>query len=124
MRFLFCGDGALFVLVGLLVLLTPSPQPALLRPVDDLALGPLKDTRRLLASQFIGNGLLALVVGITAPGGSIEHAAAAARVATIAIVLSINAGQLAGRTWKKAPLYVITAALSGLALAYLGFLLR
>lgn len=64
MNWLFTVDGSLFVFIGLAVLATPSPQPALVRPVDEVALQPFKDTHRLLASQFIGNGLWALVFGL------------------------------------------------------------
>lgn len=124
MHFLFAIDGALFVLIGLVVLWTPSPQPALVRPVDDVALGPFKDTRRLLASQFIGNGLLALALGLTAAGAASERAAAGARIATIVIVLAINAGQLARGEWRRAPLYVVTGALAAIAVAYIVLLLQ
>ena len=124
MHLLFTVDGALFVLIGLIVLIVPSPQPALVRPLDDLAIRPFKDTRRLLASQFIGNGLLALVIGLSATAPSLERAAAAGRVVTIAIVLGVNAAQLAGGAWKRAPLFVITGALSVVTAAYLWFLLR
>ena len=43
MGLLFTLDGALFVVIGLVVLIILSPQPALVRPVDDLALR-FKDT--------------------------------------------------------------------------------
>ena len=115
---LFVIDGAAFVFIGLLVMATPSPQPALARPIDDNALPPFLETRRLLASQFIGSGLLALVLGLIAPGAGAERAGAIARVVTFAIVLAINGGQLARGNWKRPPLYLITAVLSGLALAY------
>ena len=125
MSALFTLDGAAFVVIGLIVLATPSPQPALVRPVDEsVALPPFRDTRRLLASQFVGNGLLALVVGLTGPGGAAERAAALARLATIAIVLGINASQLRGGFWKRPPLYVVTATLSAIAAGYLWLLIR
>ncbi len=124
MEWLFLTDGGLFVLIGLVVLATPSPQPALASPVGDEALPPFKDTRRLLASQFIGNGLLAGAVGWFARDPRLFEAAALARIATIAILLAINVTQLNGGRWKRAPLYFITAALSLIALAYGALLLR
>lgn len=124
MDWLFTVDGSLFVFIGLVVLATPSPQPALVRPLDPLALPPFKDTRRLLASQFIGTGLLALVFGLAAPGASGQRGAAIARLVTIGLVLAINATQLAAGNWRKPPLYVITSALLGLAAAYVWFVVR
>ena len=115
---LFLIDGAAFVFIGLVVMVIPSPQPALVRPVDDVALPPFRETRRLLASQFMGNGLLALVLGLSAPGAAAERAGAIARIVTIAIVLAINAGQLAAGHWKRPPLYGVTAMLSLIARGY------
>ncbi len=51
-------DGFLFVLIGIIVLINPSPQTTLKIPVNEVALPPFQDTRRLLASQFITSGLL------------------------------------------------------------------
>ena len=124
MSFLFSVDGALFVFIGLVVLAVPSPQPALVRAVDDVALQPFKETRRLLASQFIGNGLWALIFGLAAPEPSSQRVAALARVGIIGLVLAINVGQLARGAWKKPPLYVVTATLGCIAAAYLWLLFR
>ena len=125
MNILFTIDGAAFVLIGLVVLTIPSPQPALVLPVDaERALGPFIQTRRLLASQFIGNGLFALIVGLAAPGLEVVRLAAAARLATIAIVLIINLTQLRSGAWKRPPLYFIGATLALFALGYVGLLLR
>jgi hypothetical protein len=124
MSWLFVVDGSLFVLIGLVVLATPSPQPALVRPVDDVALQPFKETRRLLASQFIGNGLWALVFGLAVTDPSSQRLASLARVGTIALVLVINTAQLAKGAWKKPPLYVVTASLGCIALGYVFLLLR
>lgn len=116
---IFLIDGTAFVLIGLIVLSTPSPQPALVRPVDtDVALQPFKDTRRLLASQFFGNGLLALVVGLSQCGADTVRLAAIARIATIAMVLGINVSQIRQGRWKRPPLYVITAVLGLVAAGY------
>ncbi|MCX5742479.1 MAG: hypothetical protein NT062_08290 [Proteobacteria bacterium] len=119
MNALFVVDGAVFVLIGLVVLAVPSPQPALVRHVDeDVALRPFEHTRRLLASQFIGNGLLALLVGLASPGAPAVRLAAAARLATIALVLAINASQLRSGAWKRPPLYFIGAVLIAFGLGY------
>ena len=125
MSWLFTIDGAAFVLIGLVVLATPSPVPALMDPPDERrALVPFKDTRRLLASQFIGGGALALAVAAGSPGAALERGAAIARLATILIVLAINASQLRGGYWKRPPLYFIVATLCALAFGYAVMLTR
>jgi len=125
MSALFVVDGSLFVLIGLVVLAIPSPQPALVRQVDEaVALRPFKDTRRLLASQFIGNGLLALVLVFAAGDApALARPAAAARLATIGLVLAINVTQLRSGVWKRPPLYLIGAALTAFAVGYARILL-
>lgn len=124
MSVLFVIDGAAFVLIGLVVLAVPSPQPALVRHVDeDVALRPFEHTRRLLASQFIGGGLLALLLGLAAPGAPVLRLAAAARLATIALVLAINVTQLRSGAWKRPPLYVIGAVLGAFGVGYARILL-
>lgn len=116
---LFVVDGAAFVLIGLVVLAVPSPQPALVQPVDvAVALRPFEHTRRLLASQFIGNGLFALLAGVWLADGAVLRLAAAARLATIALVLAINVTQLRSGAWKRAPLYFIGAVLTAFGLGY------
>lgn len=123
MHALFTVDGAAFVLIGLIVLATPSPQPALVRPVDEtVALPPFRETRRLLASQFVGNGLLALVLGTTQPGAAAERYGALARLVTIALVLAINTSQLRRGFWKRAPLYVVMTVLGAVGAAYAAWL--
>ncbi len=124
MNVLFVVDGAAFVFIGLLVLIIPSPQPALMQPVDEaVALRPFKHTRQLLASQFIGNGLFALVFGLAAPTDQVVRLAAAARLATIAIVLVINVTQLRSGSWKRPPLYFIGAVLIGFGVGYVRVLI-
>jgi hypothetical protein len=123
MNTLLVVDGASFVLIGLIVVAIPSPQPALVRAVDEaVALLPFVHTRRLLASQFIGNGLQALVLA-SAQGSSLRLAAAA-RLVTIALVLAINGAQLRSGVWKRPPLYLIIAVLAVFAIGYARLLLR
>jgi hypothetical protein len=122
---LFILDGAAFVLIGLVVLAAPSPVPALVHPPDEArALVPLEDTRRLLASQFIGGGALALAVGTASPGAALERSAAIARLVTILLVVAINASQLRGGYWKRTPLYAVVATLGALAVGYATILAR
>ena len=103
----------------------PSPQPALVLPVDaERALGPFMHTRRLLASQFMGNGLFALIVGLAAPNVGVLRLAAAARLATIVIVLIINVTQLRSGAWKRPPLYFIGATLALFGVGYDWLLLQ
>ena len=119
MNTLFTVDGVAFMLIGLIVLATPSPQPALVHPVaDPVTLTTFKDTRRLLASQFLGAGALALCVGAWGTDPSLSRMAALARVVTILIVLAINAGQIRAGHWKRAPLYFITSTLAVIGAAY------
>jgi hypothetical protein len=116
---LFVLDGAAFVLIGLVVLAVPSPQPALTRHVDeDVALRPFEHTRRLLASQFVGNGLFALVVGLAVREDLVVRLAAGARLLTIALVLAINVSQLRSGFWKRPPLYFIGAVLVAFGALY------
>ena len=125
MNLLFKIDGAAFVLIGIIVLLVPSPQPALNLIVDEIsALPPFKDTRRLLASQFFGNGLLALVFGYMVSDFNAERAAAFARLATLVVVLVINFYQLRGGYWKRLPLFIIAFTLSSIFLTYSWLLVR
>lgn len=123
MNALFAVDGAAFVLIGLIVMAIPSPQPALVRPVDEaVALLPFEHTRRLLASQFIGNGLLALVLARVAE--TPNRFGAATRLATIALVIAVNGTQLRSGVWKRPPLYLIMTVLGAFALGYGWLLLR
>ena len=125
MIWLLTIDGAAFMLIGLVVLATPSPVPALVDPpAEDRALVPFKDTRRLLASQFIGGGALSLAVALGSPDDALQRVVAIARLATILIVLAINASQLRGGYWKRPPLYFIVATLGTVALGYAGMLVR
>lgn len=111
-------DGTAFVLIGVVVLVAPSPQPALARPLDPGALVPFADTRRLLASQFVGVGLLALVLGAVVREPDALRLAALARVITLVVVAAINVAQLRDGAWKPEPLRGLLAAFAILAAAY------
>jgi hypothetical protein len=56
-------DGFTFLLIGIIVLIIPSPQPGLTKKVNEEDLLPFSQTRRLLASMFIASALLLIVVG-------------------------------------------------------------
>ena len=56
-------DGYAFLIIGIIVLISPSPQPGLSKPVSENDLLPFSQTRRLLASMFIASALLLIVVG-------------------------------------------------------------
>jgi hypothetical protein len=112
-------DGFVFVAIGVLVLISPSPQPALKAPlVERTAVEPFKDTRRLLASQFIGTGLLALALGLFGQDPSLLRLAALARVLTLATTMAINVTQLRAGLWKPGPLYGLLSIFGVWLLAY------
>lgn len=111
-------DGVAFSLIGIIVMFIPSPQPTLTRDVDPQALGPFIDTRRLLATQFIGVGLLTLVVGVVASDMITLQLAGAARVLTLAIVIAVNVSQLRNGAWKRGSLLGLISIFSALGVIY------
>lgn len=113
-------DGAAFVVIGLVVLAAPSPQPALSRILDAEVLVPFLDTRRLLASQFLGVGLLALVIATQVHDAATLRVVALARVLTLLVVIAINAYQLRDGAWKRGPLHGLLTGFVLLATCYLG----
>lgn len=119
LSWLLVVDGAAFVVIGLVVLAIPSPQPALTRELDAAAVRPFSDTRRLLASQFVGAGVLALVIGSLVHDVATERVAALARVATLVVVMAINVAQLRSGDWKPGPLRSLLVVFALLCLAYL-----
>ncbi len=120
LAWLLVVDGAAFVLIGGVVLAAPSPPPALARPVVADALVPFVDTRRLLASQFVGVGLLALLIGWQVDDPAVLRLAAVARAATLLVVIAINVSQRRNGAWKASPLNGLIALFAVLAAAYLG----
>ena len=97
-------DGVLFVAIGLVVLATPNPQPALSRPLDPAALRPFEDTRRLLAAMFLASGLLVLVVGLHVTDPRTLLWVSGARLLSFAVVAAVNVSQLRRGDWKRPPL--------------------
>ncbi len=100
-------DGAMFVAIGLLVMATPNPQPALSRPLDPAALRPFEDTRRLLAAMFLASGLLVLVVGLEVTEPRTLLWVSGARLVSFAIVAVVNVSQVRRGNWKRPPLVVL-----------------
>lgn len=117
-------DGLLFVLIGIVVLLAPSPQPGLVTPVSDSVLPPFKDTRRLLASQFIAVGLMLFTLGWFVHDLPILRIAAILRITTLLLVISINLSQLRQGYWKPRPLYFLIGLFTVMALVYTLLILR
>lgn len=115
---LLVADGTAFILIGIVVIALPSPKPALTRELDPAALGPFIDTRRLLASQFVGAGMLALLIGARVHDTATLQIAAMARIATLMIVIAINASQLRSGIWKRAPLLGLLIVFSVLCVGY------
>jgi hypothetical protein len=111
-------DGALFALIALMVLVTPSPQPALVRPVDDDALGPFMDTRRLLAAMFLASGLLMLIIGRYVADPRALVLVARARIVSFLLVAAVNVAQLRGGRWKRPPLLFLLGAWIALCASY------
>ena len=124
LAWLLVADGIAFVAIGIVVLVAPSPQATLTFEVDARTLAPFEDTRRLLASQFIGNGLLALLVGFRVDDVATLRFAALARVATLLVVLGVNVSQLRGSSWKPASLYGLVSVFTVLGVAYVALAVR
>lgn len=118
LKYLLAIDGALFILVALVVLVTPSPQPTLTSNVDAFALGALEDTRRLLASMFLGSGLLAAVLAWAVEDPHALVLGARARLLTLLLVITLNVVQLRSGRWKPASLYVLISIFVPLSLLY------
>lgn len=123
LRWLLVADGAAFAAIGLVVLAFPSPRPTLTREPDAATLVPLTDTRRLLASQFLGAGLLALLLGALVQDVATLRWAAAARVVTLLTVIGVNVSQQRNGAWKPGPLNGLIGLFGLLCAGYLTLVL-
>jgi len=112
-------DGYLFLLIGIIVLITPSPQPGLTKKVSEEDLLPFSQTRRLLASMFIASALLLIVVGHGVEDYQILRTIGMVRVLSFVLVIALNANQYARKRWKSAPLIVLMTVFSLMSVAYL-----
>ncbi len=111
-------DGSLFLLIGLIVLVFPSPQPALTRPVSTDDLLPISQTRQLLAAMFISSGMLLIVIGRHVTDLATLQGIGYARIIAFALVICLNALQFRSRRWKSAPLVALMSLFSAMSLVY------
>lgn len=112
-------DGYLFLLIGIIVLITPSPQPGLTKKVSEEDLLPFSQTRRLLASMFIASALLLIVVGHGVEDYQVLRTIGMVRILSFVLVIALNANQYASKRWKAAPLIVLMTIFSLMSVAYL-----
>ena len=111
-------DGFLFLLIGIVVMITPSPQPGLTKKVNEEDLLPFSQTRRLLAAMFMASALLLLAVGFISNETSVHRAVGMARILSFILVIVINANQYKSGRWKAGPLWFLMALFSMMSLAY------
>jgi hypothetical protein len=122
LRGLFYFDGAVFTLVGLVVLFMPAARAAALPP----AAGDtphLRDTRRLLASAYIAAGLVLLSCGTGIAGAAYLRLAAVLRAVSLFVLVGVNLGQIRNGNWKPTSLVPYLVAFPLMALAYLAMAL-
>lgn len=115
-------DGYIFLLIGIIVLITPSPQPGLTKKVNEVDLLPFSQTRRLLASMFIASALLLIIIGRNIIDQEILRQIAIVRVISFVLVIGINAMQFQSKRWKAVPLIVLMTIFSLMSLIYLFFI--
>lgn len=118
LRGLFYFDGAIFTLVGMVVLVFPSARAAAL-PAAAGDTPHLRDTRRLLASAYIAAGLFLLSCGTGLPGEAYLRVAAVMRAVSLLVLVGVNVGQIQNGNWKPATLRPYVVAFPLMALAYL-----
>ena len=112
-------DGVIFFIMGLIVLIIPSPQPGLTKKVNEEDLLPFSQTRMLLASMFIALSLLLLVIGLKVKDEDTLKMISLIRILSFVLVIIINSIQLKSKRWKTAPLIVLISIFSLLSLCYL-----
>ncbi len=117
-------DGYTFLLIGLIVLIIPSPQPGLTKKVNEEDLLPFSQTRRLLASMFIASALLLIIIGRNVLDFEILRQVSIVRVVSFALVIGLNAIQLKSKRWKSLPLIALMTIFSFMSLVYLYFILK
>jgi len=86
-------DGYAFFMIGIIVLISPSPQPGLAKPVNENDLLPFSQTRRLLASMFIASALLLIAIGRNITDLETLKEISVARIASFLLVIILNAVQ-------------------------------
>lgn len=121
-RILFRFDGALFTLVGIIVMLFPSAAPAL----HDISLSnaAMDDTRRLLAAAYIAIGMFCLAMGSKAMPAVGRDMGCSVRGASLLLLVATDLVQIFGGRWKPESLvaYVIVFGMMGAAYLYWGLI--
>ncbi len=112
-------DGYAFLIIGLIVLITPSPQPGLSKPVHENDLLPFSQTRRLLASMFIASALLLIVIGRNISDLETLKEISIVRIASFVLVIILNVVQYKSKRWKPAPLIGLLSLFSIMSLIYI-----
>ena len=115
-------DGYAFLIIGIIVLLTPSPQPGLSQPVNENDLLPFSQTRRLLASMFIASALLLIVVGRNITDFETLKQISIVRIVSFVLVIILNAIQYKSKRWKSAPLIGLMSLFAVMSLIYIWFI--
>lgn len=116
-------DGYAFLIIGIIVLISPSPQPGLATPVNGNDLEPFSQTRRLLASMFIASALLLIVIGRNITDIETLKEISVVRIASFVLVIILNAIQYKSKRWKAAPLIGLMTLFSVMSLIYGYFIL-
>ena len=115
-------DGYAFLVIGLIVLAIPSPQPGLTKPVSAEDLPPFSQTRRLLAAMFIASALLLIVIGRNIVDRETLQEVGIVRIASFALVIVLNIIQLRSKRWKPAPLIALISIFTLFIAGYLFFM--
>ncbi|MFN8466767.1 MAG: hypothetical protein U0X20_14510 [Caldilineaceae bacterium] len=115
-------DGYAFLVMGLIVLAIPSPQPGLTKPVSAEDLPPFSQTRRLLAAMFIASALLLIVIGRNIVDREVLQQVGIVRIASFVLVIVLNIIQLWSKRWKTAPLVVLISIFALFSAGYLFFI--
>lgn len=112
-------DGYTFLIIGIIVLIIPSPQPGLTKKVNEEDLLPFSQTRRLLASMFIASALLLIIIGSNVMDQDILRKIIIVRVVSFVLIIGLNANQYQSKRWKPGPLIALMTIFSLMILTYL-----
>ena len=115
-------DGYAFLIIGIIVLIFPSPQRALSKAVNKGDLEPFSQTRRLLASMFIASALLLIVIGRNITNIEILKEISVVRIASFILVITLNAFQYKSKRWKAAPLVALMILFTLMTFIYIYFI--
>lgn len=115
-------DGYAFLIIGIIVLISPSPQPGLSKPVSENELLPFSQTRRLLASMFIASALLLIVIGRNIADFETLKEISIVRITSFVLVIILNVIQYKSKRWKPAPLISLISLFIIMTLIYTYFI--